>query len=156
MADVAVDPADPLPRRLDRRDPAVERLRAPRAQGRVAEPGLGRLGQLQAVALVVAPAAQVDRLAFPCLLLHPEDVGEEPKRALGLGGEQLGVADAGDLPERLRAHLLATSLRASERSQSSLAAATRGCTPSSSSIATAASISSTRRAAWSRLPSISR
>ena len=63
VTDVAVDPPRPEPGRLDRGDAPLERLGAPRAQRDVAEPGLRRLRELQAVAQVVAPAAQVDRLA---------------------------------------------------------------------------------------------
>ena len=40
VADVAVDPARAEPARLDRGDPALERLRAPGPQRHVPEPGL--------------------------------------------------------------------------------------------------------------------
>ncbi len=61
------------------------------------EAGGARLGQLEAVTLVVSEAAQVDRLALPRLDLHPEDVGEEPETALGIGRQELGVSDVRDV-----------------------------------------------------------
>ena len=105
MADVAVDPALAEAGRLDRGDAPVERLGAPGAQRDVAEPGLRRLGQLQAVAEVVAPAAEEDRLALARLLLHAEHVDEEAQALVGRRRQQLGVADAGDDREPARSLL---------------------------------------------------
>ena len=101
MPDVPVDPAAAEARLLDCGDAALERLGAPGAQCEVAQAALRRLGQLQAVAEVVAPAAQVDRLPVARLLLHPEHVDEEAQALVGLRREQLGVADAGDVVDRL-------------------------------------------------------
>ena len=47
-----------VPRRAQRRDPALQRLRAAGAEGRVAEAGGLRGGQLEGVTLVVVPAAR--------------------------------------------------------------------------------------------------
>jgi len=57
VANVAVDPPHAEPGRLDRCDSPVERGGAPGPQRDMAEPGSGRLGELQAVAQVVTPAA---------------------------------------------------------------------------------------------------
>ena len=59
----------------------------------MAEAGQLGLGQLEAVALVVAPAAQVDGLALARLDLHPEHVDEEAQALVGQRRQQLGVAD---------------------------------------------------------------
>ena len=74
-------------------DAAVQRGLAPGADRHVAKPRQLGLGQLEAVALVVAPAAQVHRLTLSLLDLHPEQVDEEPQALLGKWGQQLGVAD---------------------------------------------------------------
>jgi hypothetical protein len=95
VAQVAVDPALAEAGRLDRRDAALECLGAPRAQRHVPEAGPVRLGQLEAVALVVAPAAQEDGLPIARLDLHAEHLLEEAQAVVRLGGEQLGVADVG-------------------------------------------------------------
>jgi hypothetical protein len=100
VPDVAVDPAAAEAGLLDRRDTAFERLGAPGAEPDVTETGGLRLGQLQAVAQVVAPAAQVDRLPLARLLLHPEHVDEEAQALLRGRREQLGMPDPGDLVER--------------------------------------------------------
>ena len=67
-----------------------------------AEAGAVGLGQLEAVALVVAPAAQEDRLALARLDLHAEHVLEEAQARLGLRREQLGVADVRDVVQASR------------------------------------------------------
>ena len=67
----------------------------------MAEAGQLGLGQLEAVALVVAPAAQVYRLALALLDLHPEQVDEEPQALLGERRQQLGVADVREVVDRL-------------------------------------------------------
>ena len=113
VPEVAVDPARAEAGRLDRRHAPLERLGAPRPQRHVAEPGLRRLGELEAVALVVAPAAQEDRLALARLLLHAEHVDEEAQALLGLRGEQLGVADVGEVVERARSSPSTSSRRPS-------------------------------------------
>ena len=112
MAQVAVDPAQAEAGRLDRCHAALERLWTPGAQRHVPEAGPLRLGQLEAVALVVAPAAQEDRLALARLHLHAEHLLEEAQALVGLGGEQLGVADVGEVVD----HSPSTRARRSSRS----------------------------------------
>ena len=112
VAHVAVDPAEPAPGRLDGGDAAVERLGAPRSQRDVPEPGAGRLGELQAVAEVVAPAAQEDGLPVARFLLHAEHVDEEAEALLRLRREQLRVPDPGEVVDRL-AHDSTSSRRPS-------------------------------------------
>src|SRR5215211_488621 len=82
------------------------------------------------------------------LLAHPETSVRPDETAARLRPDEPTA--------RLRPDEPTASVRQSERSHSRLAAATRGSTPSSSSIATAASISSLRRAACTRLPSMRR
>src|SRR4029079_1354326 len=101
VPDVAVGPARPETRRLDRGDPPYERLRAPGTGADVPDSGLRRLGELQAVAEVVAPAAQVDRATVAGLLLHPEHLDEEAQALLRLRRQELGVCDVRDLVEVL-------------------------------------------------------
>ena len=101
VPDVSVDPADAETGRLDRRHPPLERLGVAGSDRHVPETGLGRLGQLQRVALVVRIPPEVDGLALGCLLLHPERVDEEAEAPLRLRGEQLGVPD---VREVARAH----------------------------------------------------
>src|ERR1700722_4022307 len=59
MTMIAVDPAEAQTALLDCRHPSLQRLRAPRPDRQVSEAGQVRLGQLQAVTLIVAPATQV-------------------------------------------------------------------------------------------------
>ena len=81
----------PRPASCDRRDAALERLRAPGAQGQHGRgPSVADSGELQAVALVVAPAAQEDRLPLARLDLHPHDVDEEAQALLA----RLGVSSS--------------------------------------------------------------
>src|SRR5262245_22385896 len=93
----AVDPPVPEAGLLARRHTPVERLRTPRPQRDVADAGLLGLGQLQAVAQVIAPAAQVHGLALARLLLHSEDVDEELQALVRLRREELGMADPRDV-----------------------------------------------------------
>src|SRR5262249_24006890 len=133
---------------------ALERLGAPRAERDMAEAGPPGLGQLEAVAQVVAPAAQVDGLPLARLLLEAEHVDEEPAALLPSRRPQLG----GPRP-RPTAPRPAPPRPPSSPSSGRLAllaAARRGSTPSESSSSQAASISSTRRAACRRLPSTRR
>ncbi len=99
MAEVTVDPALAAAARLDRGDPPPQRLLVPGADRDVAEPRQRRLGQLQAVAGVVAEAAQEDRLALARLDLHPEHVDEEAQALLRGRRQQLGVADVGKVAD---------------------------------------------------------
>ncbi len=58
------------------------------------------LGQLEAVALIVAPAAQVHRLVLARLDLHPEQLDEEAQALVRERREQLRVADVGEVVDR--------------------------------------------------------
>ena len=90
VADVAVDPAETAPGR-----PIAAAPGAPPGSTccHVPEAGLLRLGELQAVAQVVAPAAQEHRLTVARLLLHPEDVDEEAQALVRPRRQELCVAD---------------------------------------------------------------
>src|SRR5205085_7874029 len=56
-----------------------------------------RLGQLEAVRLVVAPAAQEDGAVLLGLDLHAEDVDEEAQRLLALRRQQLHRSEVRDV-----------------------------------------------------------
>src|SRR6266540_892931 len=95
-------PADVALRLVAPRGPEVlGRLGAPRPQRQVSESGLRRLGELEAVTQVVAPAAQEDGLSRARLLLHAEYLDEEAEALLGLRRQQLGVADPRQIVEGL-------------------------------------------------------
>jgi hypothetical protein len=51
-----------------------------------------RAGQLERVALVVVPGAQIDRLAAAPALGHPEHVDEEAQALLGFRSQNLQVS----------------------------------------------------------------
>jgi hypothetical protein len=112
VAEVAVDPALAATGRLDRAHPPLQSLGAPGAHGHVAQAGALRLGQLEAVALIVAPAAQEHGLPLARLDLHPEHLLEEAQALVRLGREQLGVADVGDVVD----HCPSTRARRPSRS----------------------------------------
>ena len=119
-------------------------------------PACRRLGQLQAVAQVVAPAAQVDRLPLARLLLHPEHVDEEAQALLRLRREQLGVADAGDVVERSVTPPPAPAGRPGRR-RARPPGASPACRPRARrGRAAAASTSSTRSCSTTATPSASR
>src|SRR5262249_36772269 len=107
-----VDPADAAAGLLERLRAPLERLLAPGADGHVAHARQLRLGELQAVARVVAPAAQEDGLALPRLDLHPEEVDEEGQALVGKRCEQLRVPDVHEIADGL-AHLSTRSRRLS-------------------------------------------
>ena len=102
MAEVAVEPRALDARRLERRDPALERLGAVRAVREVPDAGLRRRGQLQRRPLVVAEAAQVDRVAALAGDLHAEDLPEVDEALVGLRRQQLDVREVREVADRLR------------------------------------------------------
>jgi hypothetical protein len=93
VAQVALGPALAATGLLDDADAMLQRLGARRAVSEMAHAGdLGR-SQLQCVVLVVVPAPQIDGLAAPAALGHPEHVDEEAQRLFGLGREQLDMRE---------------------------------------------------------------
>src|SRR3954468_4474785 len=146
-----------MPRRAPRRappPPADERLRAPRPQAADGEAGRRRLGELEAVALVVAPAAQVRRPAFLALDLHAHHVDEEPQARLRLRGQELDRPEVRDL-----AHDATPSTFARRPSRSYDSAPPASFAPLTRSFCSrsraAASTSSTRSASITATPSAS-
>jgi hypothetical protein len=105
VADIAVDPPEAEPGLLDGSDSPVQRRGAPRAQREVAKSCSGRLGELQAVAEVVTPTAQVDRPALARLLLQSEHVDEEAQALVRLRRQKLRMADPGDVVERVASNV---------------------------------------------------
>ena len=97
VAQVALVPADVELGALERRDAPFQRLRAARAKPHVAHSSQFRGGELQRVALVIVPGAQVDRVAFAAALGHAHDVDEEAQALFGLGRKHLQMAQMGDV-----------------------------------------------------------
>ena len=101
VAEVAVEPVALDPAGLQRRDPALERLRRMRAIREVPDARLRRRRQLERRALVVAEAAKVDRVSALARDLHAEKLAEVEKALLRLGCEQLDVREMRDVADRL-------------------------------------------------------
>ena len=99
VAVVAVGPAVAEPRRLDRGDPPLQRLGVPARSAIWPSPSAASVS-FSALALVVAPAAQVHRLARARLDLHAQHVDEERQALGGLRRQQLDVADVGEVATR--------------------------------------------------------
>ena len=102
VAEVAVEPAALDSGRLERRDPALESLRAVRAVGQVPDPGLRGRGQLQRRPLVVAEAAQVHRVSRSPGDLHAEDLPEVDEALVRPRRQQLDVREVREVTDRLR------------------------------------------------------
>ena len=97
VAQVAIIPPDGEFAAFESFDAAFERVLAARAKPHVAHSRLFRRRELQGVALVIVPGAQVDRVAFPAAFGHPHDVHEEAHAFLGFRSEQLQVPQVGDI-----------------------------------------------------------
>jgi hypothetical protein len=80
---------------LDGCDGDAELLGVPGAPGAMAQPGLGRCGEHEAVAVEVAPAAQEDGVALLGDDVEPEDVARERDGRVEIGREQLDVGQHG-------------------------------------------------------------
>ena len=107
---VAVDPADVEAGTLQRGDAALQRLRAAGAQRHVLHPGgLGRR-QLQRIALVIVPAAQIDRLALLAADGHAHDVDEEFQALVRFWRQHFHMAEMGEIEDRLWGHCVAPDL----------------------------------------------
>jgi hypothetical protein len=79
----------------------LEGRRAGAAEGGVPETGDRRLGERKRGALVVAIAAQIDRLALLADDLEAQHIGEEALAFLGAWGEQLDMREMGDIVDWL-------------------------------------------------------
>ncbi len=104
VAEFAVAPAEAEAGGFEGGDPAVERLFAAGAEGGVAHAGGVRRGELEGVALVIVPAAEVDGVALAAALGHSHDIDEEAEQLLGLGCEQFEVAEMGHVHDRFVLH----------------------------------------------------
>src|SRR4029077_7647240 len=98
---VAVEPGALDSGSLQRRDTALERLRRVRAVGEMPHARLRRGGQLERRALVVAEAAQVERVSALARDLHAEKLAEVEEALLRLRREQLEVREMRDVADRL-------------------------------------------------------
>ncbi|MGX1292226.1 hypothetical protein AB7M75_002134 [Bradyrhizobium ottawaense] len=101
---VAVDPADIEAGALQRGDAALQRLLAARAQRHVLHARGLRRRQLERIALVIVPAAQVNRLALLAADGHAHDVNEEFQALIGLGRQQLHMAEMSQIEDRFGLH----------------------------------------------------
>src|SRR5918997_129767 len=71
----------------------------------MADTGGFRSRELQAVALVIVPAAQVGGIALPAALGHAEHVDEKSVALVELRREQFDMAEMGDIGDGLFGHL---------------------------------------------------
>ncbi len=101
VAEVAVEPLPGDAAGLQRRDPPLQRLGAVGAVGEVPDARLRRRRELERRALVVAEAAQVDRVAALARDLHAEDLAEVEEALLRLRREQLDVREMRQVADRL-------------------------------------------------------
>ena len=85
--------------RVEPRDEAAQGGLVADAQAEVADPRGRMRRQLERVPFVVAPAAEIDRIARAPGLMETDDRGEERQALLGLRREQLDVAEVGDIAE---------------------------------------------------------
>ena len=90
----------PKPEPFERGDAALQRLRAARAERHVPHARGLRGRQLQRMALVIVPAAQIDRVALAAALGHAHDVDEEVQALVRLRRQQLDVAEMGEIEDR--------------------------------------------------------
>jgi hypothetical protein len=104
VAEIAVVPADVEARARERRGPPLQRLRAAGAERAMPEPRCPRWGELEGIALVVVPAAQIDAVALLAALGHAHDVDEEPAAVLEFRRQDLDMAEMGDVENGLRLH----------------------------------------------------
>ena len=104
VAKIAIAPANVKAGALQCRSAAFKRLRAAGAKRHMADAGCLRCGELQAVALVIVPAAQIDRVALRAAYSHPEHVDEERAALLELGREQFHVPKVRDIEDGLWGH----------------------------------------------------
>ncbi len=101
VPDVAVGPLAVDSRRFERGDAARERLGAVRAVGDVPHSRLRSGGQLQRRTLVVAEAAQVDRVAALAGNLHAEDLSEVRQALVGPRRQQLDMREVREVADGL-------------------------------------------------------
>ena len=102
VARVAVAPAVRLvARRLDRRDPAFERLRARRAIGDMADAGRVMRGQLERTIFIVVPGPEISARLVPARKLQAVDPGEEVEAPVELVGEEFGMPEMSDVAHAL-------------------------------------------------------
>jgi hypothetical protein len=97
VAQIALGPPLAVTGPLDDADAVLQGLGARCPVGEVAHASDPRLGQLQRVALVIVPPAQIDRLAAPPALGHADDVEEEAQGGFGLRGQELHVAQVREI-----------------------------------------------------------
>ena len=65
--------------------------------------GLGR-SELERIALIVIPGAQIDRFASTSADRHPHDVDEEGEALVGLRRQELEMAEMGNVENGLCLH----------------------------------------------------
>src|SRR5437879_4915522 len=99
MSHVTINPASSLPTCLKSLNAPLQCLWTHGTEGRVTQSGLFRLSELERVAFVVSPAAQVDRLPLSCDFLHTEHVPKKPQTFFGLGSEQLNMSKMSNIKD---------------------------------------------------------
>ena len=104
MAEIAIAPADVEAGALQRGGAPLQRLRRAGTESGMAKAGCLRGGELERIALIVVPAAQVDAVAFLAALRHPHHVDEELAALLEFRRQDFDMAEMGDVVDRFGCH----------------------------------------------------
>src|SRR5207244_3888899 len=100
VTDGTLEPAFPGASLLDPADRGAQILRAPGAPAEVTEPGLSGLGELKAVVVPFAPAAQIHGLSLAGGLLETDHFTVERERLIRLRGQDLDMREMGNKSAR--------------------------------------------------------
>src|ERR1700722_5732539 len=111
MPELVLDPADSRARVFQRLHAPLQRLRTSRAERGMPEAGGVPPRQLQAIALVIVPAAQIDRVSEAPAFGHPEHVDEEREAALRRRRQEFDMTEMGDVHDRFVGHWFPPSRR---------------------------------------------
>ena len=117
VPEIAIGPADLESGSLQRGDAPLQRLRASRPQRHVLHPGGLRRRQLERIALVIVPAAQIDRLALAAADGHAHHVDKEFQALVRLRRQQFHVAEMGEIENRFRCAFDHLSCSSAQRSR---------------------------------------
>ena len=104
VAEIAIGPADVEAGAFQRRRAPLQRLRRARAEGDMRHAGGLRGGELERIALVVVPAAQIDAVALLAALGHAHHVDEELAALLEFRRQHFEMAEMGDVDVRFGLH----------------------------------------------------
>src|SRR4029079_12652454 len=104
VAEIPIRPSDVKARTLERSSAAFECLRGAGPERGMAETGRLCVRQLERIALIVVPAAQIDAAVFFSALRHPHYVDEKSAAVLEFRRQQLDMAEVCNVADRFRLH----------------------------------------------------